>query len=248
MPSSRARRDRGLELGDLVGRRARSSAARAARRRRGARTSRAAAARSGARTGRPPRSSASSTDRSRTSSGPGSSATMFQSEMPCVPSVDGQQADRVLAAARGDVREHLAQEVDDRRLAERLHLGRQLRRDRAAEALGAALAAARPALGVVDADVRRHHPRRLVPEDGVDAALEHPVGPLLAERAVARRCSGTRRRRGARRRAPGTPPGWNVTQRLSASPPNVRPSPHGLACTVRPASCEASTISRIVPR
>ena len=38
----------------------------------------------------------------------------------------GQQADRVPAAARGDVREHLAQEVDDRGLAERLHLGREL--------------------------------------------------------------------------------------------------------------------------
>ena len=42
--------------------------------------------------------------------------------------------------------------------------------------------------------------------------------------------------------------GWNVTQRLSASPPKVRPSPHGLACTTSPTSCEASTMSRIVSR
>ena len=42
--------------------------------------------------------------------------------------------------------------------------------------------------------------------------------------------------------------GWNATQRLSASPPNVRPSPQGLACTVRPAACEISTISAIVSR
>ena len=104
--------------------------------------------------------------------------------MPCVPSVDGSRQTVFLPAALRDVREHLAQEVDDRRLAERLHLGRALRRDRPAEALGAPVAAARPPLGVVDADVRRHHPGRLVPEDGVDAALEHPVGPLLAERAV----------------------------------------------------------------
>ena len=42
--------------------------------------------------------------------------------------------------------------------------------------------------------------------------------------------------------------GWNATQRLSASPPNVRPSPHGLARTLSPASCEISTISAIVAR
>ena len=138
---------------------------------------------------------------------PGSSATRFQSEMPCVPSVAGSRQTVFFAAARGDVGDDLAQEVDDRRLAERLHLGRELGGDRAAEALGAPLAAARPPLGVVDAHVRRHHPRRLVPEDRVDAALERPVGPLLAERAVGSGCSGTRRQPAARRRAPGTRPG-----------------------------------------
>ena len=145
-----------------------------------------------------------------------------------------QQADRVLAAARGDVRDDLAQEVDDRRLAERLHLRRQLAGHGAAEPLGAMLAAARPARRVVDADVRGHHPRGLVPEHRVDAALEHPVGPLLAERAVRR---AVQARAATRRPSSSTwhSSGWNVTQRLSASPPNVRPSPHGLACTVRPA-------------
>ena len=54
----------------------------------------------------------------------------------------------------------------------------------APKTLGAVVAAARPARGVVDADVLRHDPRGLVPEDRVDAALEHPVGPLLAEVAV----------------------------------------------------------------
>ena len=42
--------------------------------------------------------------------------------------------------------------------------------------------------------------------------------------------------------------GWNVTQRLSASPPNVRPRPHGHICTSSPSSCDAATISAIVPR
>jgi hypothetical protein len=80
----------------------------------------------------------------------------------------------------------LAQEVDDRCLAEAPYFRRELARDRAAEAFGAPVAAARPARGVVDADVRRYDPRRLVPEDRVDAALEHPVGPFLAEVAVGR--------------------------------------------------------------
>ena len=96
----------------------------------------------------------------------------------------GEQADRVRAVALGDVGEHLAQEADDRRLAKGLHLGRELARDRPAEALGAPIAAARPARRVVDSDVHRDDPRGLVPEDRVDAALEHPVGPLLAEVAV----------------------------------------------------------------
>jgi len=78
----------------------------------------------------------------------------------------------------------LAQEVDDRLLTEAPHVRGELARDRAAEALGAPVAAARPALGIVDADVRGHDPGGFVPEDRVDAAVEHPVGPLLAEVAV----------------------------------------------------------------
>ena len=78
----------------------------------------------------------------------------------------------------------LPQEADDRLLAEAPHLRGELARDRAPETLGAAVAATRPARRVVDADVRRNDPRGLVPEDRVDAALEHPVGPLLAEVAV----------------------------------------------------------------
>src|SRR5436190_1039357 len=92
-----------------------------------------------------------------------------------------QEADRVRAAARRDVIRDLAQEVDDGLLAEAPHLRRELAGDRATEALGAAVTAAGPARGVVDSDVLRHDPRRLVPEDRVDAAFEHPVGPLLAE-------------------------------------------------------------------
>ena len=95
-----------------------------------------------------------------------------------------QQADRVRAALRRDMVGDFAQEIDDRLLAEAPNLGGELARNRAAEALGAAVAAARPPLRVVDADVRRDDPRGLVPEDRIDAALEHPVGPLLAEVAV----------------------------------------------------------------
>src|ERR1700759_4634229 len=78
----------------------------------------------------------------------------------------------------------LAQETHDRLLAKAHDFGGPLGGNRPAEALGAAVAAARPAYVVVDADVHRHDPRGLVPEHGVDPALEHPVGPVLAEVAV----------------------------------------------------------------
>ena len=42
--------------------------------------------------------------------------------------------------------------------------------------------------------------------------------------------------------------GCSVTKRLSASPPNVRPTPHGAICTSSPTSCDAATIFSIVPR
>jgi len=95
-----------------------------------------------------------------------------------------QQADRVRTAARRDVVGDLAEEIDDRLLAEAPHRRRELAGDGTAEALGAPVTAARPARRVVDSDMRRDDPGRLVPEDRVGAALEHPVGPLLAELAV----------------------------------------------------------------
>ncbi len=82
------------------------------------------------------------------------------------------------------MREDLTQEVGDRRLAEQAHLRRELLGERTAEPFGATVAAASPPLVVLDADVSRHHPGRLVPEDRVDAAVESPVGPLLAEGPV----------------------------------------------------------------
>jgi hypothetical protein len=48
------------------------------------------------------------------------------------------------------------------------------------------VAATRPPRLVLDADVYRNHPSGLVPEDRVDAALEHPVRPRLAEVAIRR--------------------------------------------------------------
>src|SRR5207248_10499414 len=92
--------------------------------------------------------------------------------------------DRVRAAARRNVRDDLAQEVDDGLLAKAHHLRRELPGDGRTEALGAVVATARPPRGVVDPDVHGHDPGGLVPEDRVDAALEYPVGPLLQELAV----------------------------------------------------------------
>ena len=159
----------------------------------------------------------------------------------------GQEADRIRAVARGDVREHLAQETDHRRLAEGLHLGRPLRGDRPAEALGAVVAAARPALRIVDSDVHRHDPGGLVPEDRVDAALEHPVGPLFAEVAVRRAVEAGGRDAAsvvehlALLRVERGPAALRLAAERAAEPPRARLHGH-------PAACEISTIAAIVSR
>ena len=165
-----------------------------------------------------------------------------------------QQADRVAAAALGDVRDHLAQEVDDGRLAEGPHLRRQLRRQRAAEALGADVAAAAPARGVVDADVRRHDPRRLVPEDRVRARLERGVRPLLAE---ARGTPGWLRHAAATRRPSSST--WHssgmerdeaalgLAAERPAEPPRARPArsvPRRARPRRSPPSCRGSRRGR----
>ena len=190
-PTSRGRRtpclaracDAASSSGMSAGR-DRSSAPRAARRRRDGRPSRAAGRRSGARTAPRARPSASSTDRSRASPSPGSAATSSQSarSRACPRSRAGGRS----CCGRHAPRRGRRPRAGSRRPTPRgtPHLGRQLGGNGAAEALGTVVAAARPARGVVDADVHRHHPRGLVPEHGVDAALEHPVGPLLAEVAV----------------------------------------------------------------
>ena len=98
----------------------------------------------------------------------------------------GEQADRVAAAARAHVRGELAEEVDERRLAEREHLVVEVRREVAPEALATDVAAAAPARCVVDAHVLGDDPVRLVPEDEVGARVERGVRPLGAESAVAR--------------------------------------------------------------
>ncbi len=178
------RRDRGLELGDLLAPSARSSAARAGRRRRAGRRSRAAAGRSGARTG-PPRASqcfqyGSVTNVER----PGSEATSPSRRCrarPRSPAGGRRRSDPPRAATCATISRRKSTTDASRNACTS---GVSSRRHRPAEALGAAVAAARPARRVVDADVRGHHPGRLVPEDGVDAALEHPVGPLAAERAI----------------------------------------------------------------
>ncbi len=115
---------------------------------------------------------------------PGSDATSFQSASPCVPSVEGSRQ-IAFAPPRSVTCASISRRkptTDASRNA--CTSGVQLARDRAAEALGAPIAAARPARRVVDADVHGHDPGGLVPEDRVHAALEHPVGPLLAEVAV----------------------------------------------------------------
>src|SRR5207248_11090872 len=63
---------------------------------------------------------------------------------------------------------------------------RQLSREIASEALATVIAAAAPARLVLDADVNRNDPGRLVPEDRVDTGLERGRRPLLAERAIRR--------------------------------------------------------------
>ena len=90
------------------------------------------------------------------------------------------------ATARCDVREHLTEEFHDRPLTERLDLRCQTGGQIQSGELPADVAAAGPALGIVDADVLGHRPVRLIPEDVVGSRLDGGVGPLLAERAVHR--------------------------------------------------------------
>ena len=118
-----------------------------------------------------------------------------------------QQADRVLPAARGDVRENLAQEVDDRRLAEGLHLGRQL-----APGPGRRIARRSASSGTSSASGRRCRRARAPstrarPRTRSRRRSRAPSRPTPCRTRGRRRCSGTRRRRGGRRRAPGTPRG-----------------------------------------
>jgi hypothetical protein len=84
------------------------------------------------------------------------------------------------------VRRQLAEEVDHRRLPEREDLVGELPGEVRAEPFAADLAAATPAAGLVDADVQRHDPMRLVPEDQVGSGFERCVRPLLQEGAIAR--------------------------------------------------------------
>src|SRR4029077_13546465 len=96
-------------------------------------------------------------------------------------------------AARSDVGDQVAEEADDRLLAKALDLGGTLGRDGRAEPLGAPVAAACPPGRVVDPYVHGHDPRRLVPEDRVDAAPQHPVRPFLEGVAVVRAVEACRR-------------------------------------------------------
>src|SRR5205823_10341488 len=84
---------------------------------------------------------------------------------------------------RRDVRGHLAEEIHDGALSERLNLRGQARRQVQPGQLGADPARAGPALRLC-ADVLGHRPVGLVPEDEVGFRLERRLGPLLAERAV----------------------------------------------------------------
>ena len=95
-----------------------------------------------------------------------------------------QQADRVLATAGGDVRRHLAEEIDDRSFTKRLHFRGQTLGHVQTRQFGTDLAHTCPTLWIIDADVLRDGPVRLVPEDVVRAGLERGVRPFLAERAV----------------------------------------------------------------
>ena len=102
------------------------------------------------------------------------------------PFGEREQADRVLRTAPCDVREHLTEEFHDRPFTERLNFRRQTGGQIQAGELAADIAAAGPALRIVDPDVLGHSPVRLIPEDVVGSRLDGRVGPLLAERAVHR--------------------------------------------------------------
>src|SRR5512146_564039 len=84
------------------------------------------------------------------------------------------------------MRSELAQKVDDGLLAEELRLSRQSGGGLPSESLDTTLATAGPAPIVCDSHVCGCDPGGLVPEDRVDAALEHPVRPVLAEVAIGR--------------------------------------------------------------
>ena len=245
--------DRRLEARGSRCRRARSSAARAGRRRRGARMSRGAAARSGARTGLP--SSFQCFQYGSVAKVAAPAALRRGSSRRCRAFLRSTAAGRRCSpAARGDVREHLAQEVDDRRLAERLHLGRALRRDRRRRSAprtarsGTSSARGRRCRRA-PAPSRRARPRR--PSRRRTRAPSRPTPCRRRDSAALfRHAPATRRPSSSTWHSSG----WNVTQRLSASPPNVRPSPHGRRLHGQPGSvrglddlapsCRGSTRSR----
>src|SRR5439155_25390954 len=79
------------------------------------------------------------------------------------------------SGAGRDVADELAQEVDERLLAECVHLGRALVGQRPAEPLRARVASAHALV-----------PVRFVPEDPVGAGLERRVRPRLHELAIPR--------------------------------------------------------------
>ncbi len=103
-----------------------------------------------------------------------------------------QQADRAPPAPRRDVRDETGEEVEQRGLAEGGSPG-----GRAGGQLLAGLLAEEPAARVAaaaEAAVGRCRPVRLVPEDEVDARLEHGVRPAPAEVPVVGVVEARRRR------------------------------------------------------
>src|SRR6476659_7334577 len=80
--------------------------------------------------------------------------------------------------------EHLTEEFHDGPFTERLNVRCQTSGQIQSGEPSADVAAAGPALGIVDPDVLGHRPVWLIPEDVVGSRLDGRVGPLLAERAV----------------------------------------------------------------
>ena len=115
---------------------------------------------------------------------PGSAATSSQSARPCVPSVAGRRqivfAPPRAATCASSSRRKSTTDSSRKRFTSGVGSPGTGPPKRSAQRSQRQ----RPARRVVDADMRRNDPRGLVPEDRVDAALEHPVGPLLAEVAV----------------------------------------------------------------